>query len=487
MSDPKAPKETPENQVSDTDHSPETLESEADGPQKDQIEDAEIIDEKPAESAEAEPLEAAAPEEPASEQTAQDTDASDDAARATEETDAADTAEADGKADTDAQQVETREDVVSEADRAEEAPAEPEPVPEPKAAAPQPVVVEKKGGFMGPFLGGVVAAGLGFGLCYYLVDQGILASGDPDAFAAERAQITGLEGQISTLQSEIAAMLEAGSEDPRVEAVIGSVESVEAALTQIQGEVGTVQSEISLQSDILANLESQMEAIAALPEGTSTADTAAMAALQATLAQQQAENETMQAQLAEMAEAAQAEMEQVRAQAGALQSETQAAVDEASNRAAIANISAALENGAPLATSLENLTVDAPEALANVSGSGVETLLDLQRQFPAAARAGLAESLKATVSDDPADRLVAFIRAQVGARSLEPREGDDPDAVLSRAQAAVSSGQLEEAISEISMLPEAGQAAMASWTGAAEARVAALAALDTLAAELNSN
>lgn len=492
MSDPKTPKETPENQVSDTDQAPETLETEADGPQKDQIEDAEIIDEKPAESAEAEPLEDAAPEETAAEETAQDTDTPDDDSRATEETEAVetdtpDTTEADSKPDEDTQQAETPEDVVSEADRAEEPPAEPEPAPEPAAAAPQPQVVEKKGGFMGPFLGGVVAAGLGFGLCFYLVDQGILASGDPDAFAAERAQITSLEGQISTLQSEIAAMLEAGSEDPRVGAVIGSVESVEAALTQIQGEVGTVQSEISLQSDILANLESQMEAIAALPEGTSTADTAAMAALQATLAQQQAENETMQAQLAEMAEAAQAEMEEVRAQAGALQSETQAAVDEASNRAAIANISAALENGAPLTASLENLTVDAPEALANVAGNGVETLLDLQRQFPAAARAGLADSLKATVSDDPADRVVAFIRAQVGARSLEPREGDDPDAVLSRAQAAVSSGQLEEALSEISTLPEAGQAAMASWTGAAEARVAALAALNTLAAELNSN
>lgn len=466
MSDPKTPKETPENQVSDTDPSAETPETDLDTPKTDQIEDAEIVDEKPSETDEHTPEAAEAYETPR-----EDADA---------------TSDTDTPAGTDT----VHDDAVDPSE--DKAASEPEPAaetPETEQALTQPTekVVEKKGGFMGPFLGGVVAAGVGFGLCFYLVDQGILATGDPDPFAAERAQISSLEDQIATLQTEIATALEAGGEDPRVEAVIGSVESVEAALASVQGEVGSVQSEISAQSGILANIEAQMEAIAELPAGTGTADTAAMAALQATLAQQQAENEAMQAQLSEMAAAAEAEMEQVRAQAGALQSETQAAVDAATNRAALANISAALESGAPLASSLANLTVETPDALAAVAGSGVETLLDLQRQFPAAARAGLAESLKATVSDDPMDRAMSFLRAQVGARSLEAREGDDPDAVLSRAQEAVSGGQLQAALSEISTLPEAGQAAMASWIGAAEARVAALAAFDTLAAELNSN
>ncbi|ABV95150.1 hypothetical protein Dshi_3417 [Dinoroseobacter shibae DFL 12 = DSM 16493] len=475
MSDPKTPKDTPENQVSDTDQPQESPKPDTDTPETDQIEDAEILDEQPGEVDTAKDRNsetAQDPVEPVGETSASDETTSEAARNDTD-------------ADTAATMEETRAD---EIDRSHETPSsDPEPASEPQAAEPVERVVEKKGGFMGPFLGGVVAAGIGFGLCYYLVDQGILASGDPDPFAAERAQISNLENQIAAMQSEIAAAIEAGSEDPRMDAVVGSVESVETALAEIQGEVGAVQSEISAQSDILANLESQMEAIAALPEGTGSADTAAMAALQATLAQQQAENEAMQAQLAEMAAAAEAEMEQVRAQAGALQNETQAAVDAATNRAALANIAAALENGAPLAASLDNLTVEAPEALSAVSASGVETLLDLQRQFPAAARAGLAESLKATVSDDPVDRAVAFLRAQVGARSLEPREGDDPDAVLSRAQEAVSAGQLEAALAEISTLPDAGQAAMAPWIGAAEARVAALAAFDTLAAELNSN
>lgn len=400
MSDPKTPKDTPENQVSDTDQPQESPKPDTDTPETDQIEDAEILDEQPGEVDTAKDRNsetAQDPVEPVGETSASDETTSEAARNDTD-------------ADTAATMEETRAD---EIDRSHETPSsDPEPASEPQAAEPVERVVEKKGGFMGPFLGGVVAAGIGFGLCYYLVDQGILASGDPDPFAAERAQISNLENQIAAMQSEIAAAIEAGSEDPRMDAVVGSVESVETALAEIQGEVGAVQSEISAQSDILANLESQMEAIAALPEGTGSADTAAMAALQATLAQQQAENEAMQAQLAEMAAAAEAEMEQVRAQAGALQNETQAAVDAATNRAALANIAAALENGAPLAASLDNLTVEAPEALSAVSASGVETLLDLQRQFPAAARAGLAESLKATVSDDPVDRAVAFLRAQ---------------------------------------------------------------------------
>jgi hypothetical protein len=61
-----------------------------------------------------------------------------------------------------------------------------------------------------------------------------------------------------------------------------------------------------------------------------------------------------------------------------------------------------------------------------------------------------------------------------------PREGDDPDAILSRVQAAVSSGDLETALAEISALPEGAQAEMADWIADAEARSAVTAALETV-------
>ncbi len=62
--------------------------------------------------------------------------------------------------------------------------------------------------------------------------------------------------------------------------------------------------------------------------------------------------------------------------------------------------------------------------------------------------------------------------------------GDDPDAILSRAEAAVGSGDLTTALTEISALPAEGQARMAEWVALATRRQAALAALTTLQAEV---
>jgi hypothetical protein len=67
-------------------------------------------------------------------------------------------------------------------------------------------------------------------------------------------------------------------------------------------------------------------------------------------------------------------------------------------------------------------------------------------------------------------------------RSLAPREGNDPDAVLSRAEAALAAGDLGTALAEAAALPEAGQAAMAGWVGLAAVRQAATAALAELTA-----
>ncbi|MGC1487099.1 MAG: hypothetical protein WA784_04835, partial [Albidovulum sp.] len=70
------------------------------------------------------------------------------------------------------------------------------------------------------------------------------------------------------------------------------------------------------------------------------------------------------------------------------------------------------------------------------------------------------------------------------ARSLTPRAGEDPDAILSRAEAALGTGDLKTALVEIATLPEAGRARLAEWTGLAERRLAAAAAIAALAADM---
>jgi hypothetical protein len=175
----------------------------------------------------------------------------------------------------------------------------------------------------------------------------------------------------------------------------------------------------------------------------------------------------------EEARAAQSALEESRAQ-------TEAAEAEARRGAALAALSAGLEAGAPFEAELAALGSEPSEALARAAAGGVPTLAGLRDTFPEASRAALAAAREAGAADT--DGLGGALRSFFSVRSTAPREGEDPDAVLSRAEAALAGGRLEEALSEIAALPEPARAALADWTAGAEARAAALAALDALRA-----
>ncbi len=83
-------------------------------------------------------------------------------------------------------------------------------------------------------------------------------------------------------------------------------------------------------------------------------------------------------------------------------------------------------------------------------------------------------------------RFSAFLRTQLGTRSLEPKAGDDADSVLSRAEAALRQGDIATALTELDALPEAGQPALAEWRAQAETRKAALDAGAVLTQDLNA-
>ena len=71
------------------------------------------------------------------------------------------------------------------------------------------------------------------------------------------------------------------------------------------------------------------------------------------------------------------------------------------------------------------------------------------------------------------------------ARSLTPKDGNDPDAILSRAEAAIGSGDLNMALSELANLPEPARDAMTDWLGDAQIRLSVLEAVDSLSAKTN--
>jgi hypothetical protein len=117
------------------------------------------------------------------------------------------------------------------------------------------------------------------------------------------------------------------------------------------------------------------------------------------------------------------------------------------------------------------------EALAPFA-AGVATQDSLQGAFPDLARQVLALARDGAEADGWGSRLVDFLAAQTGARSLTPREGADPDAVLSRAEFALGEGRLADALAEIRALDPALRAPFDPWVTQAEARLAALAALE---------
>lgn len=347
---------------------------------------------------------------------------------------------------------------------APEAQAEPKPEPVFEAPlSPPPAATGRSGfrSFAGLVLGGILAAGLGFGLARFVPD--LLPSG-PDSNLAATVQAQGEE--IATLREALAALPDKPAPDPALEARLAALESAS------QPDIASLESRLS-----------EMEARLATPaEGSVPASVIAeLAALKDQVARIGAGG-TVPADVTAAAEAAEARLKEAEARATALAEEAEAAAAASRRAAALDRIAAALDSGAPYAAALRDLGGDLPLALADHAQTGLPTLADLHEAFAPAARESLEAALRANMGESWTDRVSSFLRSQTGLRSLTPREGDDPDAVLSRAEAALAAGDVAVAIAELEAMPDAGRAALEEWLVAARQRVEAQSAFAALAA-----
>lgn len=157
---------------------------------------------------------------------------------------------------------------------------------------------------------------------------------------------------------------------------------------------------------------------------------------------------------------------------------------------ALTDLSAAITEGAPFGDALgvlaENGVNDIPAALSDAAADGVPTLSGLQAGFTASARNALGAA-RASGAQEGEDGFGGFLKRSLGARSVAPREGSDPDAVLSRAEAAIRDGALDAALSELDTLPAAAQDAMGAWLVDARARSAVRTAAQDLSERLTAN
>jgi hypothetical protein len=110
-------------------------------------------------------------------------------------------------------------------------------------------------------------------------------------------------------------------------------------------------------------------------------------------------------------------------------------------------------------------------------------LAALQDAFPDAARETLRVARDLSPDVEWGDRIIDFLASQTGARSLTPLEGDTPDAILSRAEFAVSEGRVADALTELEPLDPAVKAPLGPWITQAEAHLAATAALQAARGE----
>lgn len=361
-------------------------------------------------------------------------------------------------------------------------PASETPPPPP----PRVVEVRRGPGAVPLVLGGLFAAVLGFGVAQ-VVPQGWPLAGIETLQTRVAEQEAELRRQAEALAAAVADRPAAPDLGP-VEAALADLASRLAALEQrpAPAPAPDLSAEVQALADRLSILES-------LPPGTggTGGDPAALAAvmrdlaaLRAEVAAQQGTQAAAAADVAAAAEAARAALAEAEAEAQRLKAEAEAAAQATLMRAAAGRVLAALDSGAPMAQALDELVaggIPVPADLLAVA-DGAPTLMALQSGFPDAARAALEASLRAEMGDTTLDRLGSFLRTTTGARSLTPREGTDPDAVLSRAEAALREGRLADALAEAAALPEAGRAALAEWEAQARRRLAAEAAARDLAA-----
>lgn len=368
------------------------------------------------------------------------------------------------------------------------------PAPSPEADAPNdPQVVVKKAGAFPMILGGLVGGGVGFGAAWYMGQQ----------------EASGQAAALDALRTELATT------KASVDAVTGQLDSLKAQITEGDAQLAQSVADLVIPSDpaaALADLEAQITKVSGQTQTALAANTelaaritdfekrplaenaaeAAVAAynkelddLRARLEAQTAELKGIATEAASSVQAirddAMAEIDATRQKAEDLAA--QAVVDErkAAANAALGEIAAATQSGGPYAAALAALVeatgTAAPDALAASAKTGLATPQTLQAAYPPLARAALAASRTEQGSEGG---IGNFLRAQLGVRSLTPQEGDSPNAVLSRVEAAVSSGDLDTALTEIEGLPIAAKDILAPWVAEVSTRNNALVEVETL-------
>ena len=199
----------------------------------------------------------------------------------------------------------------------------------------------------------------------------------------------------------------------------------------------------------------------------------------------------LRADVSKVASYATSKIEQAEAMAQVLETKTAKLSTNGRAISALKSIWLAVESGVgfegPLVELATVADLEVAPSLVESAPMGVVSLIVLQSQFPADARAALKLARQEKGPEEGENRVLAFLKAQLGVRSLRAKDGASADAILSRALVAVHQGNLELALSEILELPNSSKVALQAWSKAADRRLTVLKALQKLANSLTYN
>ena len=153
---------------------------------------------------------------------------------------------------------------------------------------------------------------------------------------------------------------------------------------------------------------------------------------------------------------------------------------------ALSALSRAVDQGGSYTEELAAIEEFEPRAAAALeahAATGVATEAVLRSGFDVAARKALAAS-SLEEAGGGALGLMARVKNLISVRPSQPRDGDSPGAILSRAENALNQGEIGFALLQLEDLPLPAQDAMADWMTQARARAEAEAALAALSMRL---
>ncbi|MFO7758145.1 MAG: hypothetical protein R6V26_06640 [Roseovarius sp.] len=386
-------------------------------------------------------------------------------------------------------------------------------------------VTIRQGGFWSMLFGGALAASIGVVASPYILSSEMLEGRVPAFLAPEEEgedeveaqlasqqdRLEGLEDRLDDLSDDIQTAMDRPDPPPdlsdEVAGLTDAQDGVESRIGEIEDRFGTIEEQVGDIGDRLTAVEERPVPTSDDSEVSSSE----IESLRDRLEEQRADMESRSSDIEELTSRIETLTSDLEAQDATIteqretldsQSDTLAALREEADaeqaavsdsarvtlqRAALNRVTTALETGSSFDDALADLRetdVEVPDALADVAETGAPTQAALTESFPDAAREALSR-VRDAQDGLGAVEIGDFFRDQLGMRSLVPREGDDPDAILSRAEGALRDARLGDALDEIETLPEEARAALDDWVARAEQRQQALSAADELADRLN--